>query len=163
MSEYQAQIVWHRQATENFLDAKYSRCHLWKFDGGVVVPASSAVQSVPLPYSKPENVDPEEALVAAVSSCHMLFFLSLAAKAGLVVDCYHDLAKGTMSKNDQGRVAITSVLLSPDIVFSGAEVATDSIVGQLHHAAHDACYIANSLRAEITVAGAWRQTAIVPL
>ncbi|HMK87360.1 MAG TPA: hypothetical protein VK437_15465, partial [Steroidobacteraceae bacterium] len=94
MADYEAQIIWRRREGEAFLDSRYSRAHEWRFDGGVVVPASSAVHSVPLPYSKPENVDPEEALVAAISSCHMLTFLYLAAKSHFVVDSYEDRAVG---------------------------------------------------------------------
>src|SRR5579862_9858821 len=101
MSEHSADIVWQRRAGETFLDSRYSRAHDWRFDGGVVVPASSAVSSVPLPYSKSENVDPEEALVAAASSCHMLTFLYLAAKSRLIVDTYQDHAVGTMTVDDR--------------------------------------------------------------
>lgn len=159
MSKYQAQITWQRRSDEPFLDARYSRAHHWKFDGGAVVPASSAVHSVPLPYSRPENVDPEEALVAAISSCHMLTFLYLAAKSRLVVDSYEDLAIGTMSQDSRGRQAITSVLLAPKVSFSGANAPSDAIVERLHHAAHDECYVANSVRSEISVAGEWRYQA----
>ena len=159
MSEYQAQIVWHRRDDEAFVDRKYSRAHSWTFDGGVVVPASSAVHSVPLPYSKAENVDPEEALVAAISSCHMLSFLYVAARAKFVVDAYDDVAVGTMSKDARGRQAITTVVLAPKIVFSGAHEPTDALVEKLHHEAHEQCYIANSVRTEISVSGQWRYEA----
>src|SRR5580693_791337 len=106
MSEYQARIRWNRQPNERFVDSRYSRAHSWEFDGGLTVPASSAVSSVPLPYSKAENVDPEEALVAAISSCHMLTFLYRAAKSGFVVDSYDDLAVGTMKADSRGRQSI---------------------------------------------------------
>src|SRR5262252_5719979 len=122
MSEYQAQIRWQRASSERFVDSRYSRAHTWEFDCGVIVPASSAVSSVPLPYSKPENVDPEEAFVAAISSCHMLTFLYLAAKKGLIIDAYEDLAIGRMTRNKQGRLAITSVHLAPQIILSGSIV-----------------------------------------
>src|SRR5579872_3126427 len=108
MSTYQAQISWERGSDERFVDSRYSRAHTWKFDGGLVVPASSAVSSVPLPYSKAEHVDPEEALVAAASSCHMLTFLYLAGKARFVVDSYEDTAIGNLTKDSRGRRAITS-------------------------------------------------------
>jgi len=120
-----------------------------------MVAASSAVTSVPLPYSKAENVDPEEAFVASISSCHMLFFLSLAAKAKFVVDSYDDLAVATMTRNGKGKMAVTSVRLAPTIAFSGHRAPTDADVAQLHHTAHEECYIANSVLAEVTVGGKW--------
>lgn len=156
MSEHQARIHWSRGPDETFIDSRYSRAHVWEFDGGVSVPASSAVSAVPLPYSKAENVDPEEAFVAAISSCHMLTFLYLAAKAGLVVDSYADRAVGTMGRNAKGRTAVVSTRLSPEIVFSGARAPTDADVQRLHHAAHEECFIANSVTTEIAVAGTWR-------
>src|SRR3984957_18861680 len=113
MSEYSADIIWQRRAGEAFVDSRYSRAHEWRFDGGVVVPASSAVASVALPFSKSENVDPEEALVAAASSCHMLVFLHLAAKSRLIVDSYQDHATGTMSADERGRQSITRIVLRP--------------------------------------------------
>ncbi len=159
MSKYQANISWKRQSDERFLDSKYSRAHQWRFDGGVIVPASSAVSSVPSPYSKAENVDPEEALVAAVSSCHMLTFLHRAARSGFVVDSYDDLANGTMETDSRGRLSITTITLDPTILFSGVNRPTDEIVERLHHEAHEECYIANSVRSEITVAGSWQYKA----
>jgi organic hydroperoxide reductase OsmC/OhrA len=156
MSSYQAAISWRRQSDERFVDSKYSRAHLWEFDGGLSIPASSAVSSVPLPYSKPQNVDPEEALVAAISSCHMLTFLHRAAKSGFVVDSYQDLAVGVMEADARGRKSVTSVRLAPAITFSGPDRPSDAIVGRLHHEAHEECYIANSVRSDITVAGTWR-------
>lgn len=155
MSEHEARIRWSRQLDEPFVDLRYSRAHTWEFDGGVRVPASSAVSSVPPPYSKPENVDPEEALVAAVSSCHMLTFLYLAAKQQLVVDAYDDRAVGTMGRNRQGKLAVTAVRLAPHIRFAGARAPTQADVDRLHHAAHAECFIANSVLAEISVAGSW--------
>jgi organic hydroperoxide reductase OsmC/OhrA len=159
MANYEAQILWQRQSNEPFVDLRYSRAHSWKFDGGVVVPASSAVHSVPLPYSKPENVDPEEALVAAISSCHMLTFLYVAAKARFIVDAYQDRAVGTMAKDSRGRQAITTVVLAPQVIFSGARAPSEDAVKQLHHEAHEQCYVANSVRTEITVAGEWQYRA----
>jgi organic hydroperoxide reductase OsmC/OhrA len=156
MSEYQARIRWNRQSDERFVDSRYSRAHVWEFDGGVVVPASSAVSSVPLPYSKPENVDPEEGFVATISSCHMLTYLYLAGKAGFMVDSYDDLAVGHMTKNAKGRLAVTTVRLEPRIVFSGSKLPSDADVARLHHDAHEECYIANSVLTEITVGGEWR-------
>jgi len=155
MSEYQARIHWTRQPDERFVDSRYSRAHTWAFDGGVVVPASSAVSSVPLPYSKPENVDPEEAFVASISCCHMLTFLYLAGKDGFVVDSYDDLAIGKMERNNKGRLAVTLVTLAPRIVLSGEKHPTDADLVRLHHAAHEECYIANSVLTEIVVKGSW--------
>jgi organic hydroperoxide reductase OsmC/OhrA len=159
MSEYSADISWHRGAGEVFIDSRYSRAHEWRFDGGVVVPASSAVASVPLPYSKSENVDPEEALVAAASSCHMLSFLYVAARARFVVDAYEDHALGTMSADERGRKSITHIALRPKVRFSGPRAPDAAAVEHMHHEAHEQCYIANSLRSEITVAGEWSYAA----
>lgn len=138
-----------------FTDSRYSRAHSWEFDGGTIVPGSSSVHSVPLPYSKPENVDPEEAFVAAISSCHMLVFLYLAAKEKFVVDAYSDLAVGRMAKNNKGRLAMTQVRLDPHIQFSGSKIPTDADLARLHHAAHEECYIANSILSEVAVNGSW--------
>jgi organic hydroperoxide reductase OsmC/OhrA len=155
MSQHQAHIQWQRQPSEPFIDLRFSRAHTWQFDGGVTVPASSAPSAVPLPFSKPENVDPEEALVAAISSCHMLTFIWLAAKARFVVDAYDDRAIGTMARNDRGRMAVTSVRLEPNIVFSGEKLPTDAEVAELHHGAHEQCFIANSVLTTISVGGSW--------
>jgi organic hydroperoxide reductase OsmC/OhrA len=159
MSDYFAQVLWRRGAEESFVDSRYSRAHHWKFDGGAIVPASSAVHSVPLPYSKAENVDPEEALVAAISSCHMLTFLYLAAKLRFVVDSYEDHATGTMTADSRGKQSITKVVLAPKIRFSGAREPNEALVERLHHDAHEECYIANSVRSEITIAGEWSYAA----
>lgn len=156
MSQHQARIRWAREAREKFVDSRYSRAHRWEFDGGVTVPASSAVSSVPLPYSKPENVDPEEALVAAISSCHMLSFLYLVAKEGFVVDTYDDAAIGTLARNEQGRLAVTTVRLAPRVEFSGNRPPTQADVDRLHHRAHEECYIANSVRTAISVECEWK-------
>lgn len=149
MAEYVATIEW-RRGDQPFLDQKYSRVHDWRFDGGAVVKGSPAPTSVPAPMSDPSAVDPEEALVAAVSSCHMLFFLAFAAKAGFVVDRYRDEAVGTMGRDDRGKTAITEVVLRPDIAFSGAGPDAAALA-DLHHRAHEACYIANSIRGEVRV------------
>lgn len=159
MSEYQATIRWARKPEERFVDSRYSRAHTWEFDGGVVVPASSSVHAVPLPYSVSANVDPEEGFVAVISSCHMLTFLYLAGKKGLVIDRYHDIATGIMAKNSSGRLAITRVMLAPQIEFSGASIPTDEAIDHLHHAAHEECYIANSVLTTIEIKGTWRHAA----
>jgi organic hydroperoxide reductase OsmC/OhrA len=156
MSRYDAEVRWQRGADEAFTDRRYSRAHTWHFDGGVVVPGSSSPHSVPLPFSRADHVDPEEAFVAAIASCHLLTFLFLAAKAGLTVDAYVDAAFGVMAPNEQGRLAVTQVTLRPAIVFSGGTVPSDADVARLHHESHEQCYIANSVRTEIVVAGTWR-------
>jgi organic hydroperoxide reductase OsmC/OhrA len=158
MSEYSADIIWRRGTGEAFVDSRYSRAHEWRFDGGVVVPASSAVASVPLPYSKSENVDPEEALVAAASSCHMLSFLYVAARSRFIVDAYQDHALGTMTADERGRKSITHIVLNPKIRFSGPRSPDAAGVERMHHEAHEQCYVANSLRAQIAVAGEWSYT-----
>lgn len=150
MHQYQAQIHWQR-GDQDFTDNQYSRAHDWTFDGGLTVPASSSPWSVPLPMSVAANVDPEEALVAAASSCHMLFFLWLAAKQGFTVDQYTDQAIGIMDKNAQGKIAMTRISLRPQIVFSGAQQPTAAQLAQLHHQSHEDCYIANSIRADIVI------------
>ena len=155
MSQHQAHIQWNRQSNERFVDQRYSRAHTWTFDGGIIVAASSAVSAVPLPYSKAENVDPEEAFVASLSSCHLLTFIWLAAKEKFVVDSYDDLAIGSLSRNEKGRMGITSVRLEPRIVFSGEKLPTDTDLERLHHAAHEQCFIANSVLTQITVGGSW--------
>lgn len=152
MHQYQATIRWNR-GVQPFLDNRYSREHVWEFDGGARIAASSSPLSVPLPMSVAENVDPEEALVAATSSCHMLWFLSFAGRAGFIVDDYHDPAFGVMEKNSEGKVAITRIVLRPQIVFSGT-IPTPQQLAQLHHVAHENCYIANSLKADVVVESA---------
>jgi len=159
MSEYSAEITWCRTAGEAFVDARYSRAHEWRFDGGVVVPASSAVATVPLPYSKSENVDPEEALVAAAASCHMLSFLYVAARSRFIVDAYEDHALGTLSADERGRKSITRIVLHPKVRFAGPRAPDAGDVERMHHEAHEQCYNANSLRSEIAVAGEWSYAA----
>lgn len=145
MARHDATIVWERQGAV-FVDQRYGRGHHWEFDGGARVPASSSPRVVPVPLSDPAAVDPEEAFVAALASCHMLWFLSLAAARGHVVDRYHDAATGTMGRNAEGRQAIVDVLLRPRVAFAGGTAPDEAAFAALHHAAHDACYIANSVR-----------------
>ena len=148
MKSYAATIRW-RRGDQPFTDNRYSRAHSWIFDGGVEVPASSSPHVVPLPWSKADAVDPEEAFVASLSSCHMLWFLSIAAARGYCVDGYVDAAEGAMAKNAAGRVAMTTVTLRPDVAFSGHPAPTaDEIVG-MHEEAHEACFIANSVKTEV--------------
>jgi organic hydroperoxide reductase OsmC/OhrA len=152
MSEYTATVSWQRRDAR-FVDNRYSRAHEWKFDGGTVVPASSSPHSVPVPLSDPRGVDPEEAFVASLSSCHMLWFLSIAAKQGFAVDSYEDNAVGYLEKNDAGRMAMTRVILRPAVRFSGEPVPTAEQLKDVHDRAHHACYIANSVRTVVTVEG----------
>ena len=150
MHRYEAKISWSRNGA-TFTDNRYSREHEWSFDGGVKVPASASPQAVRPPFSVAEAVDPEEALVAAASSCHMLSFLYLAAKRGFVVDSYEDLAFGVMEKNPQGKMSITRITLRPRIQFSPEKPPSPSELESLHHAAHEECYIANSIKSEVVV------------
>jgi len=150
MSEYKATIKWQRTSPD-FLKGKYSREHTWTFDGGVTVPASSSPSVVPVPFSNPANVDPEEAFVAAISSCHVLTFLYLAAKRGFEVDSYEDEAVGILSKNEKGVPWISRVTLHPKIIYSGDKQPSPADEKQLHHLAHEQCYIANSIKTEVAV------------
>jgi organic hydroperoxide reductase OsmC/OhrA len=149
--EYKATVAWKRGPDEAFTDLKFSRGHTWVFDGGITVPASSSPLSVRLPFSRADAVDPEEALVAALSSCHMLTFLYLAAKQGLVVESYEDEAIGVMTKNERGKLFLSKATLRPRIVFAGARQPSKAELGELHHHAHEECYIANSVLTEVTV------------
>ncbi|WP_338770288.1 OsmC family protein [Massilia sp. METH4] len=148
--QFEARLEWQRNG-QPFLDQKYSRGHEWIFDGGARVPASSSPLSVPLPMSVADNVDPEEALIAATASCHMLFFLSIAAKRGHVVESYIDHAVGLLEKTAEGRMAMTNITLRPEIVFAGGDWPGEEEIAAMHHEAHDKCYIANSLKTEITI------------
>jgi organic hydroperoxide reductase OsmC/OhrA len=149
--EYTATVSWKRGPDEPFTDIKFSRAHTWSFDGGVTVPASSSPLSVRVPFSRADAVDPEEALVAALSSCHMLTFLFLAARQGFVVDSYEDAAVGIMTKNERGKLYVSKATLRPRIAFSGAKQPSDAELAQLHHHAHEDCYIANSVLTEVVV------------
>lgn len=149
MSEHVAIVEWVR-GDQPFADNRYSRVHDWTFDGGALVRGSSAPTSVAVPMSDPAAVDPEEAFVAALSSCHMLFFLACAAKAGLIVDRYRDQATGLLGRDDRGRTSMTVVTLRPVVDFSGATPEAAAL-DDLHHRAHEACYLANSVRTEIRI------------
>lgn len=149
MFEYKAKITWHGQIDEEFVRSKYSRGHEWSFDGGTTIPASSSPHIVPLPYSVEANVDPEEAFVAALSSCHMLLFLSIAAKRRFVVDTYIDNAIGIMEQDENGRLSISKVVLRPEIVFSGDKQPSKEQVKQMHHQSHTRCFIANSVKTDV--------------
>ncbi|WP_395701804.1 OsmC family protein [Aquabacterium sp.] len=148
MHQYTARITWQRQDAV-FTDKRYSRRHDWHFDGGAVVPGSSSPLSVRVPYSDPAAVDPEEAFVASLSSCHMLWFLDFAARAGWVVDDYVDQAVGVMDQDAAGHTAITRVTLRPVVRFGGERRPDNAEHERLHHAAHEACFIAHSVRSEV--------------
>ena len=150
MAEHTATIAWDRFDAA-FTDNRYSRAHRWMFDGGATIPASSSPQVVRVPMSDPMGVDPEEAFVASLSSCHMLWFLSIAATSGFVVDRYEDHAVGTMARDDAGRMAMARVVLRPDVAFSGPRVPTDAEIRAMHDQAHHDCFLANSVRTEIVV------------
>ena len=149
MKEFTATITWSRKDAA-FIGGRYSRAHEWHFDGGAIVPGSSSPLSVPLPYSDAEAVDPEEAFVAALSSCHMLFFLGFAAKRHWMIESYVDEAVGYMEKNADGRMAMVRVVLRPRLVFAG-ELPAQIDIDDLHREAHEECYIANSVRSEVRV------------
>ena len=145
---YSADILWQR-GEQDFVSGRYSRRHLLRFDGGIDVPGSSSPHVVPLPWSDANAVDPEEAFVASISSCHMLWFLSIAAKHRHCVDSYHDHASGEMRKNSAGKLVVARVTLRPAVVFSGDHIPDHSALRRLHHEAHEECYIANSVKTEI--------------
>ena len=151
MSEYGALIRWQKAADEAFSDNQYSRGHTWEFDGGVTVPASSSPHVVPIPFSVEANVDPEEAFIAALSSCHMLTFLGIAAKQKYVIDSYVDDAIGVLEEDESGRSSVTVVTLRPRIEFVGSKVPSSAQLDKLHHLAHNNCFIANSVKTEIRV------------
>jgi organic hydroperoxide reductase OsmC/OhrA len=150
MAQHTAVVAWER-GDAAFTDKRYSRAHRWTFDGGATVPASSSPHSVPVPYSDPTAVDPEEAFVAALSSCHMLWFLAIAAARGFTVDSYRDEAVGTMARDVSGRVAMTRVVLRPHVLFRGTSVPSLEEVREMHDAAHHECFLANSVRTEVVV------------
>lgn len=150
---HEARVTWER-GDAVFTDRRYDRAHTWTFDGGVTVPASSSPAVVRPPMSREDAVDPEEAYVAALSSCHMLFFLDFASRAGFVVDRYDDRALGTLEKGADGRAWMSRVALRPAISFSGERKPTAAEIDALHHRAHEACFIANSVRTEVTVEAA---------
>ena len=148
MSSHDADILWQR-GDQDFASGRYSRGHLWRFDGGAEVPGSSSPHVVPLPWSDPAGVDPEEAFVASLSSCHMLWFLSIAAQHGYCVDSYRDHATGVMRRNTRGKMAIGRVTLRPGVVFAGPLQPDRAALDALHHAAHEECFIANSVLTEV--------------
>ena len=150
MSTYTATIRWSRTGEGDFTKGQYSRAHEWAFDGGLTVPASPSPHIVPAPWNDPNGVDPEEAFVASLSSCHMLFFLDFARRAGFVVDSYVDEAEGELAKGADGNMAMTRVTLRPRIAWDG-DAPDTAVLADLHHKAHEACFIANSVTTEVRV------------
>jgi organic hydroperoxide reductase OsmC/OhrA len=148
MADYLATLHWTR-GDQPFADRRYSRRHTMHFDGGAVVPGSASPHVVAVPLSDPAAVDPEEAFVASLSSCHLLWFLDIACRAGWVVDDYRDAAVGTMARNAQGKLAMTVVTLRPAVRFAGERVPDAAEHARLHHMAHAECFIANSVMTEV--------------
>ena len=150
MSTYTATIRWTRDPSTDFAKGQYSRAHEWGFDGGAVVVASPSPHIVPAPWSDPAGVDPEEAFVASLSSCHMLVFLDFARREGWVVDAYVDAAEGVLEKRGDGKMAMTRVTLRPKVTWFGTWPSAD-VIADLHHRAHEACFIANSVTTDVSV------------
>jgi organic hydroperoxide reductase OsmC/OhrA len=150
MSEHTATIRWSH-SDGDFLKGRYTREHTWTFDGGITVAASASPSAVPKPYSNDAHVDPEEAFVASIASCHMLTFLFLAMKAGFQVTRYEDEAVGTMTKNEKGIYWVSAVVLSPRIIYGGDKRPSSEEESRLHHGAHEQCFISNSIKTDVTV------------
>lgn len=150
MAEYSAEVIWER-GEQAFLDNRYSRRHLLRFDGGAEIPASSSPHVVPVPLSDPAGVDPEEGFIASISSCHMLLFLSIAAMRGFCVDRYVDNPVGVMAKNVRGKLAISIVTLRPKVEFAGERFPSQDQIAEMHDEAHDECFIANSINSEVRI------------
>jgi organic hydroperoxide reductase OsmC/OhrA len=150
MSSYTATVRWKRDPGTDFMKGQYSRAHEWSFDGGLTVPASPSPHIVPAPWNDPHGVDPEEAFVASLSSCHMLFFVDYARRAGFVVDSYVDDAEGVLEKRADGKMWMSRVTLHPRVSWGG-DPPDDAALADLHHRAHDACFIANSVNTEVIV------------
>lgn len=145
-----ARIHWNR-GDANFADKRYSRSHTWRLDGGLEIPASSSPHVVPIPLSNPAAIDPEEAFVASLSSCHMLWFLAIAAKRGFVVDEYVDDAIGDLARDADGKMAMTTVTLRPAVRWSGATRPTEAHLREMHELAHAECFIARSVKTRVAV------------
>jgi organic hydroperoxide reductase OsmC/OhrA len=148
MTPFTTQTLWQR-GEQNFLDNRYSRKHVLRFDGGAEVAGSSSPHVVRLPYSDATAVDPEEMFVASLSSCHMLWFLSIAVERQFCVDRYFDAASGVMEKNETGKLVVSVVTLRPDVAFSGVRLPTRAEIKAMHHSAHDECFLANSVKTRV--------------
>jgi organic hydroperoxide reductase OsmC/OhrA len=150
MSTYTATIRWAREGSPDFSKGQYSRAHSWSFDGGITLAASASPHIVPAPWSNADAVDPEEAFVASLASCHMLFFVDFARRAGLVINSYVDVAEGVLDKREDGKMWMSQVTLRPKIAWGG-DAPDEATIADLHHRAHDACFIANSVTTKVTV------------
>jgi organic hydroperoxide reductase OsmC/OhrA len=154
MAEHIAIIRWKRTGEPSeFFKGRYSREHTWTFDGGATIPASPSPHVVRPPFSNPAHVDPEEAFVAAISSCHFLTYIWLAGKEGFQIDAYEDRAVGKMTNNERGVPWVSEVTLNPNITYAGDKKPSHADEARLHHAAHEQCFIANSVKTKILVAG----------
>lgn len=151
MGKYKVKISWKKKDEEKFTDNKYSRVHRWIFDGGIELKASSSPHVVPLPMSDESAVDPEEAFIASLSSCHMLWFLSIAAGKQYVVENYTDNAEGILAKDSDDKLAMTEVTLKPVVKFAGDNIPSQTQIDDLHHLAHEKCFIANSVKTKIKI------------
>ena len=151
MSDYRATVEWHLQG--EFKYATYSRAHSIDFDHGIRLPGNAGLGNVPKTVHWTPGADPEQQFVASLSTCHMLWFLDIARRAGFVVDAYEDQASGVMGKDDRGKIAITQVKLNPQVLWGGAKQPAPEEVRELHHKAHEACFIANSFRGDIAIGG----------
>jgi organic hydroperoxide reductase OsmC/OhrA len=152
MSSHTATLLWTRDDAV-FTDGKYSRAHEISFDGGITVVGSASPTVVKLPLSREDAVDPEEMFVAALASCHMLFFLDFARRSGYVVDAYQDKAEGVLGKDERGRIAVRQVRLNPVVIWGGDKEPAPEEIRELHHKAHEACFIANSFRGDVAIGG----------
>jgi len=151
MSTYTATIRWSREGeAEDFAKGRFSRAHQWAFDGGLTVPAGPSPHIVPDPWGNPAGVDPEEAFVASLSSCHMLFFVDFARRGGFVVDAYEDEAEGVLEKRADGKMWMSKVTLRPRVTWGG-ETPGEAAIADLHHKAYEACFIANSVTTKVTI------------
>lgn len=144
-------IIWNRKKEENFLDGRYQRTHQWKMKGGMMLNASASPEIVPIPMSDPALIDPEEAFISSVSSCHMLFFLSIAAKKKMIVDSYQDNPIATIGKNENGKMAVRSITLQPKVVFGTGKKPNEAMINRIHQIAHSNCFLANSITTKITI------------
>lgn len=151
MSTHTATVTWQR-GEDDFAANQYSRAHEIEFDGGITVQGSASPSVVKAPFSREDAVDPEELLVASLSTCHMLWFLDFARRAGFIVDAYEDRASGVMGKDERGRIAVTQVKLNPYISWGGDKQPAPEEVRELHHKSHEACFIANSFRGDVAIA-----------
>ena len=151
MADHTAKVRWQISEGEDFASNRYSRAHTWSFDGGLSVPGSAAPGYLPAALIDESAVDPEEALLASAASCHMLYFLAYAAKAGFTMTSYEDNPEGTVEKNETGDPWMSTIVMRPSAVFTGDKRPTGDEIEKLHHRAHKTCIIANSLKSALTI------------